>query len=171
MGDLTRSLVPPAQVTAMKRNLTQWKSRSTAMSSRSTPALSASTSRARCFDRSRRVGPRRAGAVQEQPPASLMALFSHQTSRESDPELHTHASISNLASRRDGSLARVSRELYKAQKQAGATYRKTLQKKMAAFQRRRRLPQSAAGSPVPPTRSCPPDLPNIETSHKLHVEP
>jgi hypothetical protein len=41
--------------------------------------------------------------------------------------LHTHAFIFNLAPRRDGSWgAIVSRELYKAQKQAGLTYRRAL---------------------------------------------
>src|SRR5258705_4975988 len=56
-----------------------------------------------------------------------MAQFDHRTSRESDPQLHTHAFIFNLAPRRDGSWgAIVSRELYKAQKQAGATYRRAL---------------------------------------------
>ncbi len=53
-----------------------------------------------------------------------MAQFDHHTSRESDPQLHTHAFIFNLAPRRDGSWgAIISRELYKAQKEAGATYR------------------------------------------------
>jgi hypothetical protein len=51
---------------------------------------------------------------------------SHQR-RESDPQLHTHTFVFNLAPRRDGSWgAIVSRELYKAQKQAGATYRQTI---------------------------------------------
>ena len=53
-----------------------------------------------------------------------MAQFDHHTSRESDPQLHTHAFIFNLAPRRDGSWGAIlSRELYKAQKEAGATYR------------------------------------------------
>jgi hypothetical protein len=69
----------------------------------------------------------RAGATREQTAGLLMAQFDHHTSRESDPQLHTHSFIFNLAPRRDGSWgAIVSRELYKAQKQAGATYRQTL---------------------------------------------
>ncbi|WP_316174396.1 MobF family relaxase [Bradyrhizobium sp. SZCCHNRI1073] len=69
----------------------------------------------------------RAGASREQAAGLLMAQFDHHTSRESDPQLHTHAFIFNLAPRRDGSWgAIVSRELYKAQKQAGATYRQSL---------------------------------------------
>jgi conjugative relaxase-like TrwC/TraI family protein len=69
----------------------------------------------------------RAGATREQTAGLLMAQFDHYTSRESDPQLHTHTFIFNLAPRRDGSWgAIVSRELYKAQKQAGATYRQAL---------------------------------------------
>jgi conjugative relaxase-like TrwC/TraI family protein len=69
----------------------------------------------------------RAGATRERTAGLLMAQFDHHTSRESDPQLHTHTFIFNLAPRRDGSWgAIVSRELYKAQKQAGATYRSAL---------------------------------------------
>ncbi|MBV9531844.1 MAG: relaxase domain-containing protein [Bradyrhizobium sp.] len=69
----------------------------------------------------------RGGSVREQTAGLLMAQFDHHTSRESDPQLHTHTFIFNLAPRRDGSWgAIVSRELYKAQKQAGATYRRAL---------------------------------------------
>jgi len=47
---------------------------------------------------------------------------------------HTHAFIFNLAPRRDGSWgAIVSRELYKAQKQAGATYRRALASELERF--------------------------------------
>ena len=69
----------------------------------------------------------RGGSVRERTAGLLMAQFDHHTSRESDPQLHTHAFIFNLAPRRDGSWgAIVSRELYKAQKQAGVTYRRAL---------------------------------------------
>ncbi|UFZ02626.1 relaxase domain-containing protein [Bradyrhizobium ontarionense] len=69
----------------------------------------------------------RAGAIRERTAGLLMAQFDHHTSRESDPQLHTHTFIFNLAPRRDGSWgAIVSRELYKAQKQAGATYRQAM---------------------------------------------
>ncbi|MGJ4923677.1 MobF family relaxase [Bradyrhizobium sp. HKCCYLRH2015] len=69
----------------------------------------------------------RAGTTREQTAGLLMAQFDHHTSRESDPQLHTHTFIFNLAPRRDGSWgAIVSRKLYKAQKQAGATYRRAL---------------------------------------------
>ena len=56
-----------------------------------------------------------------------MAQFDHHTSRESDPQLHTHAFIFNLAPRRDGSWGAIlSRDLYRAQKQVGATYHRAL---------------------------------------------
>jgi conjugative relaxase-like TrwC/TraI family protein len=69
----------------------------------------------------------RGGATRERTAGLLMAQFDHHTSRESDPQLHTHAFIFNLAPRRDGTWgAIVSRDLYRAQKQAGATYRRVL---------------------------------------------
>jgi conjugative relaxase-like TrwC/TraI family protein len=69
----------------------------------------------------------RGGATRERTAGLLMAQFDHHTSRDSDPQLHTHAFIFNLAPRRDGSWgAIVSRELYKGQKQAGVTYRRAL---------------------------------------------
>jgi conjugative relaxase-like TrwC/TraI family protein len=56
-----------------------------------------------------------------------MAAFDHHTSRELDPQPHTHVFILNLAPRNDGTWgALLSRELYRAQKRAGATYRMAL---------------------------------------------
>ncbi len=67
------------------------------------------------------------GAIREPTAGLLMAAFEHHTSRALDPQLHTHVFIFNLAPRKDGTWgAIVSRELYKAQKQAGAVYRATL---------------------------------------------
>jgi conjugative relaxase-like TrwC/TraI family protein len=69
----------------------------------------------------------RGGATRERTAGLLMAQFDHHTSREADPQLHTHAFIFNLAPRRDGSWGAIlSRDLYKAQKQAGLTYRNAL---------------------------------------------
>ena len=58
-------------------------------------------------------GPRgRGGATRERTAGLLMAQFDHHTSRESDPQLHTHAFIFNLAPRRDGSWgARTARRV------------------------------------------------------------
>lgn len=67
------------------------------------------------------------GNVRERTAGLLMAQFDHHTSRDSDPQLHTHSFVFNLAPRRDGSWGGiVSRELYKAQKDAGAVYRRAL---------------------------------------------
>lgn len=67
------------------------------------------------------------GSVREPAAGLLLARFDHHTSRELDPQLHTHVFVFNLAPRRDGTWgAIVSRDLYKAQKQAGAVYRAAL---------------------------------------------
>ncbi|MEL6361811.1 MAG: MobF family relaxase [Pseudomonadota bacterium] len=64
------------------------------------------------------------GAIREPVAGLTVARFHHHTSRDLDPQLHSHAFIFNLAPRRDGSWgALVSRDLYKAQKDAGAVYR------------------------------------------------
>jgi conjugative relaxase-like TrwC/TraI family protein len=64
------------------------------------------------------------GAIREPVAGLTIARFHHHTSRDLDPQLHTHAFIFNLAPRRDGSWGSlVSRNLYKAQKEAGAIYR------------------------------------------------
>jgi conjugative relaxase-like TrwC/TraI family protein len=63
----------------------------------------------------------------EQTAGLLMAQFDHHTSRASDPQIHTHCFIFNLAPRWDGSWGAVAgRELYRAQKDAGAVYRRAL---------------------------------------------
>ncbi len=67
------------------------------------------------------------GAIREQTAGLLMARFDHHTSRDLDPQLHSHFFVLNLAPRKDGTWgAIISRELYKAQKQAGAVYRQAL---------------------------------------------
>ncbi|WP_375208271.1 MobF family relaxase [Hyphococcus sp.] len=66
----------------------------------------------------------RRGAIKERTAGLLVATFDHHTSRDLDPQLHTHAFIFNLAPRHDGSWgAIVGRELYLAQKEAGRIYR------------------------------------------------
>ena len=67
------------------------------------------------------------GAIREPTAGLLLAKFDHPASRDLDPQLHTHVFVFNLAPRKDGTWgAIVSRELYKAQKQAGAIYREAL---------------------------------------------
>lgn len=67
------------------------------------------------------------GRIKERTAGLLTAQFDHHTSRDLDPQLHTHTFIFNLAPRRDGTWgAIVSKELYLAQKQAGLEYRNEL---------------------------------------------
>ena len=57
------------------------------------------------------------GATREPVAGLTIARFHHHTSRDLDPQLHTHAFIFNAAPRRDGTWGTlISRELYKAQK-------------------------------------------------------
>ena len=67
------------------------------------------------------------GRVRERTAGLLTAQFDHHTSRDLDPQLHTHVFVFNLAPRQDGSWgAIVSKELYLAQKEAGLEYRNEL---------------------------------------------
>lgn len=55
------------------------------------------------------------------------ALFDHGTSREQDPQLHTHAFIMNLGVREDGRVSSLdSRQIMRWQKAIGAAYRAEL---------------------------------------------
>lgn len=73
----------------------------------------------------------RGGRIHERTAGLLMAQFDHHSSREADPQLHTHCFVFNCAPRRDGSWgAIISRELYKAQKDAGAVYRQGLAREL-----------------------------------------
>lgn len=67
------------------------------------------------------------GAIREPVAGLTIARFHHHTSRDLDPQLHTHAFIFNAAPRQDGTWGTlVSRELYQAQKETGAVYRNHL---------------------------------------------
>lgn len=71
------------------------------------------------------------GRIRERTAGLLTAQFDHHTSRDLDPQLHTHVFVFNLAPRMDGSWgAIVSRELYKSQKQAGLQYRAELAREL-----------------------------------------
>ena len=73
----------------------------------------------------------RFGVSGDPDPDLLMATFDHHTSRELDPQLHTHVFIFNLAPRKDGTWgAIVSRELDKAQRRAGVEYRAALAREL-----------------------------------------
>lgn len=57
----------------------------------------------------------------------VVAAYRHETSRELDPQLHTHCVIANVAPRFDGSFGAIeARHLYRWQRAAGAAYRAEL---------------------------------------------
>ncbi|WP_277749183.1 MobF family relaxase [Marinomonas hwangdonensis] len=69
----------------------------------------------------------KAGETLERTAGLVAATFNHCTSREQDPQLHTHAVICNVAPRADDSWGSLeSRKIYQWQKAAGAIYRAEL---------------------------------------------
>ncbi len=67
------------------------------------------------------------GQEQERPAGIIAATFEHGTSREQDPQLHTHCLIANLAPRQDGSWGSLEPcEMYRHKMAAGAIYRAEL---------------------------------------------
>lgn len=66
------------------------------------------------------------GAKLERAPL-IFACFEHSTSRELDPQLHTHAILLNLAMRRDGTTGTiVTNEIFRNKMAAGALFRAEL---------------------------------------------
>ncbi|MGO2356169.1 MAG: MobF family relaxase [Marinomonas foliarum] len=77
------------------------------------------------------------GEMLERTGGLVAATFNHCTSREQDPQLHTHAVICNVAPREDDTWGSIdSRKIYQWQKAAGALYRAELaaQMKQLGFQ-------------------------------------
>lgn len=67
------------------------------------------------------------GGVESEQGQLVVASFLHGTSREQDPQLHTHALILNAVLREDGSWGALrSRDLYMHKMAAGAVYRAAL---------------------------------------------
>jgi conjugative relaxase-like TrwC/TraI family protein len=63
------------------------------------------------------------GAIKE-PAALLFATFLHTTSRAQDPQIHTHAILSNLGLRRDGTTGSIqSKNIFEAKMEIGACYK------------------------------------------------
>jgi conjugative relaxase-like TrwC/TraI family protein len=57
----------------------------------------------------------------------VIAIYEHGTSREQDPELHSHSVVLNLAVREDGTTGTIeSQKLYSLQMSGGAIYRAEL---------------------------------------------
>jgi Ti-type conjugative transfer relaxase TraA len=61
----------------------------------------------------------------------VAAVFDHQTSREQDPQLHSHCFVMNVCRREDGSFGTIDNSIfYKIQKEVGAYYRVALAAEM-----------------------------------------
>jgi len=64
----------------------------------------------------------------------LVARFDHDTSRELDPQLHTHAVVVNVTRRQDGEFRAIDNEaLYTNKMAAGAIYRAELAERLQAI--------------------------------------
>lgn len=73
----------------------------------------------------------KAGEIQEGVKGLLISSFQHGTSREQDPQLHTHSFVHNVAPREDGTWGSVDgRHFYRWKMAAGAYYRAALAEKM-----------------------------------------
>ncbi|MHB1398610.1 MAG: MobF family relaxase [Trichloromonadaceae bacterium] len=74
------------------------------------------------------------GAEHEAPAGLVVASYEHGTSREQDPQLHTHCLLANLAPRQDGTWGTLdSRPILQAKMAAGAIYRAQLAAEMQAL--------------------------------------
>ncbi|MBU2834412.1 relaxase domain-containing protein [Acidithiobacillus thiooxidans] len=69
--------------------------------------------------------------VQEKANGLLVSTFQHGTSREQDPQLHTHSFVHNVAERQDGSWGSLdSRHFYRWKMASGAYYRAALAERL-----------------------------------------
>lgn len=74
---------------------------------------------------------RGAGGTENEHAGMVAAKFLHSTSRNQDPQLHTHAFVMNVATRADGSTGTIeSSHLYRWKMAAGAIYRAELASEM-----------------------------------------
>lgn len=73
----------------------------------------------------------KAGAMSENTKGLVISAFQHGTSREQDPQLHTHCFVHNVARREDNSWGSIDgRHFYRWKMAAGAYYRVALAEKM-----------------------------------------
>lgn len=73
----------------------------------------------------------KAGAEQENVGGLITGQYQHSTTRELDPDLHTHALVMNLMQRADGTWGGIeSKHLYQWKMAAGAIYRAQLAEEM-----------------------------------------
>ena len=77
---------------------------------------------------------RQVGGVRQRAETSgwAAATFVHRTSREGDPQLHTHAVIPNLVRREDGLWVAIDATvLYRWAKAAGSVYQEELRRRLS----------------------------------------
>lgn len=80
------------------------------------------------------VARRGKGGAERESASMVASIFSHGTSREQDPQLHSHAFVHNLAQRQDGTWGAIeSRDLYSWKMASGAVYRAELASQMQAL--------------------------------------
>lgn len=80
------------------------------------------------------VARRGKGGTEREPASMVASIFAHGTSREQDPQIHSHAMIMNLAQRADGTWGGIeSRDLYSWKMASGAVYRAELASQMQAL--------------------------------------
>ena len=73
------------------------------------------------------------GTIHENAAGLAIATFEHGTSREQDPQLHTHCLVANIAQREDGAYGAVDgRSLYRWKMALGAIYRAELAEQLTA---------------------------------------
>ncbi|MHB1620874.1 MAG: MobF family relaxase [Sulfuricella sp.] len=71
------------------------------------------------------------GGIEQEKADLVYSKFQHGTSREGDPQRHTHVYVQNLAQRQDGTWGSIdSQHLYAWQKAAGATFHATMANEM-----------------------------------------
>ncbi|KZK94447.1 MULTISPECIES: MobF family relaxase [unclassified Pseudovibrio] len=74
------------------------------------------------------------GRIKENVAGVVVASFQHFTSRDLDPQLHTHCYIFNIGQRQDGTWGAIlSKPIYNAQKQIGHRYRENLTAQLKAL--------------------------------------
>jgi conjugative relaxase-like TrwC/TraI family protein len=68
------------------------------------------------------------GSGRETTEGFIVAAFEHGTSRNQDPQLHTHCLVMNLSPRKDGTVGTImGQPLFQAKMEAGAIYRERLE--------------------------------------------
>ncbi|MBU2764753.1 relaxase domain-containing protein [Acidithiobacillus ferrivorans] len=71
------------------------------------------------------------GTIQEKVNGLLVSTFQHGTSREQDPQLHTHSFVHNVAERQDGTWGSIDgRNFYRWKMASGAYYRAALAERL-----------------------------------------